>query len=128
MKQENAHLGLLAFDRGDPGSALTHYAAGVWVAERSLPEGFNGVLGWGWVDNRPFLRCLDGLTVSAWRLELHDEAEELWWALLWLSPGDHAGAAERLSKIIAENHGRDGADAPDQKPPAVSGHVGAAGV
>lgn len=74
----DAHLGLLAFDRGDPGSALTHYVAGVCVAEQSLPEDFDGVLGWGWVDNRPFLRCLHGLTLSAWRLELHDEAEELW--------------------------------------------------
>jgi hypothetical protein len=89
----HAHLGLLAFDRGDPGSALAHYAAGVCVAEQSLAEDFDGVLGWGWVDNRPFLRCLHGLTLSAWRLELHDEAEELCWALLWLNPGDHLGAA-----------------------------------
>ena len=96
-----AHLGLLAFDRGDPGSALTHYAAGVCVAERSLPEDFGGVIGWGWVDNRPFLRCLHGLTLSAWRLELHDEAEELCWALLWLNPGDRLGAAELLPKIVA---------------------------
>ena len=45
----HAHLGLLAFDRGDPGSALAHYAAGVYVAEQSLPEDFDGVLGWdGW--------------------------------------------------------------------------------
>ena len=97
----HAHLGLLAFDRGDPGSALTHYAAGVCVAERSLPEDFGGVIGWGWVDNRPFLRCLHGLTLSAWRLELHDEAEELCWALLWLNPGDRLGAAELLPKIVA---------------------------
>jgi hypothetical protein len=40
--------------------ALAHYAAGVWVAEQSLPEDFDGVLSWGWVDNRPFLRCLHG--------------------------------------------------------------------
>jgi hypothetical protein len=71
------------------------------VAERALPEDFDGVLGWGWVDNRPFLRCLHGLTLSAWRLELYEEAEELCWALLWLNPGDHLGAAELLAKIVA---------------------------
>jgi hypothetical protein len=97
----HAHLGLLAFDRADPGSALTHYAAGVWVAEQSLPEGFDGVLGWGRVDNRPFLRCLHGLTLSAWRLELYEQAEELCWALLWLNPGDHLGAPELLPNVIA---------------------------
>jgi hypothetical protein len=41
------------------------------------------------------------LTLSAWRLELHDEAEELCWALLWLNPGDQVGAAELLPRIAA---------------------------
>ena len=39
--------------------------------------------------------------MSVWRLERHDEAEELCWALLWLNPGDHLGAAELLPKIVA---------------------------
>jgi hypothetical protein len=38
---------LLAFDAGDVEAALAHYAAGVWVAEQSLPEDFDGVLSWG---------------------------------------------------------------------------------
>ena len=97
----HAHLGVLAFDRGEVGAAFAHYAAGVWVAEQSLPEGFDGVLSWGWVDNRPFLRCLHGLMLSAWRLELREDSEELYWALLWLSPGDHLGATELLPQIIA---------------------------
>lgn len=97
----HAHLGLLAFDRAEPRSALAYYAAGVCVAERSLPEDFDEVVGWGWVDNRPFLRCLHGLALSAWRLERHDEAEELCWALRWLNPGDHLVVAELLPKITA---------------------------
>src|ERR1700694_6344707 len=40
----HAHLGLLAFDTGDLQLALRHYATGVQIAERSLPEAFNGVL------------------------------------------------------------------------------------
>jgi hypothetical protein len=54
----HAHLGVLAFGAGDAQLALGHYATGVQIAERSLPEAFNGVLPWGWIDNRPFLRCL----------------------------------------------------------------------
>jgi tetratricopeptide (TPR) repeat protein len=67
----HAHLGLLAFNAGDAQHALGHYATGVQIPERSLPEPFNGVLPWGWIDNRPFLRCLHGLTVTAWRLGEH---------------------------------------------------------
>jgi hypothetical protein len=69
--------------------------------EQSLPEDFGGVLGWGCLDSRPFLRCLHGLTLSVWRLERHGEVEEFCWALLWLNPGDHLGAAELLPKIVA---------------------------
>jgi tetratricopeptide (TPR) repeat protein len=96
-----AHLGLLAFNAGDAQHALGHYATGVQIAERSLPEPFNGVLPWGWIDNRPFLRCLHGLAVSAWRLGEHDRAETLCWALLWLSPGDNQGVGGILPEIVA---------------------------
>jgi hypothetical protein len=97
----HAHLGMLAFDQDDPAAAQAHYATGVQIAESSLPDGFGGVLGWGWVDNRPFLRCLHGLTISAWRREQHTEAEVLCWALLWLNPADNQGARELLGEIAA---------------------------
>jgi hypothetical protein len=97
----HAHLGLLAFAAGDVEAAFAHYAAGVWVAEQSLPEDFDGVLSWGWVDNRPFLRCLHGLMISAWRLGELEQGETLCWALLWLNPGDHLGASDLLAKLIA---------------------------
>ena len=97
----DAHLDVLAFNAGDTQLALGHYATGVQIAERSLPEVFTGVLPWGWIDNRPFLRCLHGLAVSAWRLGEHDSAETLSWALLWLSPGDHQGVSGILPEITA---------------------------
>ena len=52
------HLGLIAFDTRGPGPAAKLYETGIAVTERSLPERFAGVLPWGMVDNRPFLRCL----------------------------------------------------------------------
>lgn len=55
------HLGLIAFDTRGPGPARDLYKTGVAIAERSLPDGFGGVLPWGWVDNRPSLRCLHAL-------------------------------------------------------------------
>jgi hypothetical protein len=97
----HAHLGLLAFDAGDVEAALEHYAAGVWVAEQSLPDLFDGVLSWGWVDNRPFLRSLHGLMTSAWRVGDLERGETLCWGLLCLNPGDHLGASDLLAKLIA---------------------------
>jgi hypothetical protein len=95
----HAHLGGLALDHDDPEEARARYATGVQIAEASLPDDFGGVLGWGWIDNRPFLRCLHGLTLSTWRLEQHEEAQELCRALLWLNPADNQGARELLPVI-----------------------------
>jgi hypothetical protein len=97
----HAHLGALAFNGGDAKLALGHYSTGAHVGERSLPDPFNGVLPWGWIDNRPFLRCLHGLVLSSWRLGEHDRAETLCWALLWLNPADNQGASDLLPEIIA---------------------------
>ena len=97
----HAHLGGLAFDQDDPAAAQAHYATGVRIAEDSLPDGFGGVLGWGWIDNRPFLRCLHGLTLSTWRLEQYTEAHELCRTLLWLNPADNQGARELPGEIAA---------------------------
>lgn len=80
------HLGLIAFDARGPGPAAKLYETGVAVAERSLPEGFAGVLPWGMVDNRPFLRCLYGLALCAWRQRRWDDAEAMLTARVWLDP------------------------------------------
>ena len=80
------HLGLIAFDTKGPGAAMTFYETGVAVAEASLPEGFAGVLPWGMVDNRPFLRCLHGLALCAWRQRRWDDAVAMFTARVWIDP------------------------------------------
>lgn len=55
----HAHLGNLAFD-GTPEEAILHYEVGVRIGELPLPAGFEGVLPWGALYIRPFLRCLHG--------------------------------------------------------------------
>jgi len=75
--------------------------SGVWVAEQSLPDLFDGVLPWGWVDSRPFLRSPHGLMISARRVGGLERGDTLCWGLLWLNPGDHHGASDLLAKLIA---------------------------
>jgi hypothetical protein len=80
------HLGLVAFDTRGARPALEFYETGVAIAEASLPPGFGGVLPWGMVDNRPFLRCLHGLALCAWRTRRWDDAEAIFTAQVWLDP------------------------------------------
>jgi hypothetical protein len=88
------HLGLIAFNTRGPGPAAELYRSGIAVAEASLPAGFGGVLPWGMIDNRPFLRCLHGLGLCAWRQRRWDDAEEIFTARVWLDP---AGALNDLA-------------------------------
>jgi tetratricopeptide (TPR) repeat protein len=96
----HAHLGNLVFDR-NARTALDHYERGVLIGELSLGESFEGVLPWGMIDNRPFLRCLSGLGLCLWRLERFEEAEAVFERLLWLSPSDNLGIRFLLPPVKA---------------------------
>lgn len=93
------HLGLIAFDTRGPGPARELYETGVAIAERSLPDGFGGVLPWGWAENRPFLRCLHGLALCAWRQRRWDEAEVMFTARVWLDPTGSLDAIACLDAV-----------------------------
>jgi tetratricopeptide (TPR) repeat protein len=96
----HAHLGNLAFDQ-DVRTAIDHYQRGVRIGELSLGENFEGVLSWGLIDNRPFLRCLNGFGLCLWRLERFEEAEAVFERLLWMSPSDNLGVRLLLPEVKA---------------------------
>jgi tetratricopeptide (TPR) repeat protein len=85
-----AHLGNLAFDH-DLEKALRHYEVGVRIGDLSLGDNFDGLLPWGHLNNRPFLRCLHGYELCLWRLGRIKEAEEMFTRMLWLNPTDNQG-------------------------------------
>jgi hypothetical protein len=97
----HAHLGNLAFEH-DPELAVRHYATGVRIGELSLASDFDGVLPWGFVDNRPFLRCLHGLGLCCWRLGRFDEAERIFVRMLWLNPSDNQGVRFLMNAVRAK--------------------------
>lgn len=96
----HAHLGNFAFDRG-PAEALRHYEMGVSIGMLSLGKTFDGVLAWGLIDNRPFLRCLNGVGLCAWRLGDFRNAAEVFGRMLWLNPSDNQGARFNLAAVEA---------------------------
>lgn len=94
----HAHLGNLAFDH-DPDTAVRHYDMGVKIGELSLGKDIGGLLPWGFVENRPFLRCLHGYGLCMWRFGRLREAEKVFTRMLWLNPDDNQGVRAELSDV-----------------------------
>lgn len=105
----HAHLGNLAFDLS-PEIALRHYDIGRQIGELSLGADFKGVLYWGMLDNRPYLRCLHGYGLCLWRLNRFDGAAAVFSRMLWLNPSDNQGARFNLIELQAETPWRECSD------------------
>jgi hypothetical protein len=93
----HAHLGNFVFDR--PAEAIRHYEVGVRIGELSLGQSFEGLLPWGHVDNRPFLRCMHGYGLCCWRLGRFEEAERVFDRMLWLNPSDNQGVRGLIGPV-----------------------------
>jgi len=101
----HAHLGSWAFAEGSNKRlveiAQKHYEAGSAIAELSLGSAFNGVLTWGRIDNRPFLRCLHGLGLCRWALGDLMGARAIFERMLWLNPSDNQGVRFCSAEVAA---------------------------
>lgn len=86
----HAGLGNMVFDRSAK-LAMVHYEIGVRIGELSLPPSFDGLLVWGRIYNRPFLRCLHGFGLCLWRLGDFDGAEKTFERILSFNPNDNQG-------------------------------------
>lgn len=96
----HAHLGNLVFDH-HPADALRHYEVGVRIGDLSLDSSPTPVLRWGCINNRPFLRCLNGYGICLWRLGRWDEAARAFDRMLWLNPSDDQGIRFLLPAVRA---------------------------
>jgi hypothetical protein len=81
--------------------ALHHFELGVAIGSLSVGADFDGVLPWRIVDNRPFLRCLHGLSRALVRCDRREDAAAALRRLLRLDPADPLGAGARLAAIEA---------------------------
>ncbi len=102
----HAHLGNWEFDVPDSTfefrqTARRHYEAGLRIAELSFGKNFFDLLPWGYVNNRPYLRCLHGYGLCLWRSGKIEAAREVFEKMLWLNPWDNQGARFLLADIDA---------------------------
>lgn len=88
----HAHLGNWMLTSFTLDTALAHYEIGVRIGEQALGDRFEGLLPWGLVDNRPFLRCLNGYGIALWRAKRFEDALAIFERLLRLNPRDNQGA------------------------------------
>ena len=98
----HAHLGNFAFEFSAK-DAIRHYEVGVRIGELSFDPAFNGLLPWGFIDNRPFLRCLHGYGLCLWRLKRFAEAERVFNRMLWLNSSDNPGVRFLIDPVRAKS-------------------------
>jgi hypothetical protein len=97
----HSHLGNFVFDHR-PQNAIRHYEVGLCIGELSLGDDFTGVLPWGLIDNRPFMRCIHGYGLCLWRLGNFEEAECVFGRMLWLNPSDNQGVRFLIDDVKAK--------------------------
>jgi len=86
----HSHLGSFAFNQ-NPEIAIRHCEVGVRIGNLSFGNSFDGILPWVFLENRPFLRCMQGYGLCLWRLGNDIKARETFERILDLSPLDNQG-------------------------------------
>lgn len=97
----HAHLGHYVFDFSAK-DALRHFEVGFRIGELSLDPDFDDLLPWGYINNRPFLRCMKGFGLCLWRLNRFAEAERIFDRMLWLNPSDNQGVRFPVDEVRAQ--------------------------
>lgn len=62
---------------------------------------------WECIDNRPFLRCLNGYGLCLWRLHRFAEAEPVFDRMLRLNPTDNQGVRFLLAEVQSKKAWQD---------------------
>jgi hypothetical protein len=105
----HANLGAFHLERR-PARALLHCHVGVGIGRLSLGPDFAGVLPWGCLGNRPYLRCLHGAGLCFWRLGFFPDAERVFERMLWMNPSDNQGVRFILPEVRARRDWQDYTD------------------
>lgn len=101
------HYLALVLDRnGREEEALRLWQEAVALGRTAFPprafKRGNDLLEWGWLENRPFLRCLDGLLLAYRDAGRDVEAIELGRELLVLNPNDNQGIRCVLPAVLLD--------------------------
>lgn len=98
-----AHLGLFYFEQNnslDTEKAKNFYKQGAFIGFSAIGiERMRDVFLWGHIDNRPFLRCLEGYALCLAREGQTGKALTVFEQLLLFNPYDNQGARFNISNL-----------------------------
>lgn len=84
------------------------FLTSVHIAEKNLPEDFDGVMLWECLENRPYLRALHGLCLTYWKIKEFEKAHQIAKKMLRICPGDNIGARFLLDTLSRHEEWREG--------------------
>lgn len=88
-------------------NAFNCYKSAVYIAEKNLPEDFDGVARWLCLENLPYLRALHGLCLTYWRMKEFEKAHQTAEMILRMCPEDNLGVRFIIKPITADEEWRD---------------------
>jgi len=91
------HLAVVLDQNGNSGEARRLWTDAVRLGREAIPAGFQkgrDRLRWGWLENRPYLRALQGLGCSHLELGKKADALAIFEEILDLNPDDNQGVRE----------------------------------
>lgn len=96
----HSHLSFIFLDQDKPKKALDAALVGLAAGNRLIPESFSGAIEWGYVENRPYLRALQGAMLAYVRLRRHKDAATLIDKMLAYNPNDNQGSRYLLGSEV----------------------------
>ena len=97
------HLALVLLERNLLDQAHDLWNQAVSIGQKAFSQDFKlgrDRLEWGWLENRPFLRCLHGLALARYQEGRIEEALRLFQELLYLNPNDNQGVRAMAEEIL----------------------------
>lgn len=96
----HAHQSFTFLEQDKPKKALDAALSGLAAGNRLIPESFSGAIEWGYVENRPYLRALQGAMLAYVRLRRHKDAATLIDKMLAYNPNDNQGSRYLLGSEV----------------------------
>ncbi len=99
------HLAIVLSERGLCAEARNLWEQTSRIGHKAFPQDFQlgrDRLEWGWLENRPFLRCLHGLALVKYDNGEIGEALKLFQELLSLNPNDNQGVRALAVQALFE--------------------------
>ena len=87
----HSSLGFLELDYYNNGNALHYFKKGYQLGNKLIPKNFRGQIIWAMMENRPFLRVMQGLGLSYLFMRKWKKAAQIFEKMLKYNPNDNQG-------------------------------------